>query len=419
MKRTFKKSLHFVNTGIAVVALSSCGTGPLSGESGKDTEKATGSTNGKENSQTGTGDINAPLVQQDEVVLGESINSQVEEAVASAVEELDLDSSSSALALTDYGFNLDKENSEKSKGKGIAGNSANKENETKNDMVRFRECVEDGNKAVVTMKHSFSHERNFERQKLKGITKSSFLQERTRSWSKEGAAVKCSPNKKSAAIAWTDLKGYDLAVSFKGEKSHEQTLTQLKKNVTMTHSQSRSNTGTRGIKWIDVVKDETNITLTKQVTNSSERKMSATNKKGETKSWESSVATVEGAPLMITVVRDAKTNELKTRTIKSGSIAGTAKDGTKIETKFENVVYERESRCNAVSGKLTGSISAKDATTPSVTFTVTFSGEEPSVEFSDGKTYELNIDGCEFEEEGAKVTEASKKDDVKDPGISK
>lgn len=410
MKTKSIYSLSLIHTGLAITVLSSCGTQANRDKKGND--GATSGGSGKEIGTTDTGDVNAPLVQQDEAVLGESINSQVDEAISSAMEELDT-SSGASLALTDGGMSLFDSS------KGIGGNGAGKEKEVKNDVIRFRECTEEGAKAVVSFKNSFSHQRDFERKKLKGTTKTAFLLERTRTWSKEGGEVKCNANKKGANIAWNDLKGYELSVSFKGEKSGEQSVTQVVNNTTISRSHFRSNSGTRNIKWLTVTQDAETITLEKQVTNKSERKMSATNKKGESKAWESSLATVEGSPLMISIVRDAKTKDLKTRTIKSGSITAVAKDGTKIETKFDNVVYERGSRCNAVSGKLTGAVYAKDATSASVTYTVNFTGDEPTVEFSDGKSYELNIDGCEFEVEDSKVTEASKKDDVVDPGVKK
>ncbi len=392
MKTNFKKNLLIVPFGLALFVLPSCGTQDGTARDGvaaKD-PAATEKDKDKETSSTGTGSIDAPLVQQDEEVIGDSITAQVDDAISSAMEDLDSSTSASFALL-------------------------GKETNKKSEVNRFRDCVEEGNKAVVTLKHSFNHENEFERVKFKGYSKLSYLMERTRTWSKEGTAVKCDASKKRVNLAGADLKGYELAVALKSEKSDEQSLTKTTKKgeETIARKSSRSSQGTRNIKWTNVTNDQGKLTIEKQVSSSMERKLSATNKKGESKAWESTIKTGEGAPLVITLVRDSNTSALVSRTVKSGTVIGVAKDGTRVETKFDNVLYEKAKKCDATSGKITGAIYAKDATTPSVSYTITFTGSEPTVEFSDGKTYDLNLDGCEFAEEDAKVNEVSKKDDVK------
>jgi hypothetical protein len=390
MKKNFKKNLLVVPFGLALLVLPSCGSSDGTGREGAAAKNPAATDKDKETSSTGTGSIEAPLVQQDEEVIGESITGQVDEAISSAMEDLDASSSASFALL-------------------------GKEESKKNEVNRFRDCVEDGNKAVVTLKHSFNHENEFERVKFKGYSKLSFLMERTRTWSKEGTAVKCDSTKKRVNLAGADLKGYELAVAIKSEKTDDRSLTKTTKKgeETIARKSSRSSQGTRTVKWTNVANDQSKLTIDKQVTSSMERKMSATNKKGESKSWESTVKTGENAPLLITIIRDSKTSALISRTVKSGTVVGVAKDGTRVETKFDNVLYEKAKKCDATSGKITGAIYAKDATTPSVSYTITFTGSEPTVEFSDGKTYDLNLDGCEFAEDEAKVNEISKKDDIK------
>lgn len=337
----------------------------------EENKAATPSPTQSQNNPVGTNNATSTELVEDEELAGDSIAAQVDEAIAAVADE-DINSTTAAgLTLKD----VDKVKKE----------------------VRYRECVEENATAKVTIKKSITRSWSFEKLNRQGSSEYTNLTELMRVWSKDGGEVKCAADQKRADLPVEDMKGVALQATFKRQKSRTSSFTNVKKGVTKARSFKLSNEGTRSITWTDVTENDGVVTLTKTASQNLTRSLELLNKKGEAKLIEQSVATDPAAPLIIKVEKQQATGELISRTIVSGKKLATDKDGGRIETSFENVRYESGSGCYAVSGLIRGGVFAKDATEPTVTFTIDFSDEGKSIRFSDDKEIEYIADGCEFD----------------------
>jgi hypothetical protein len=308
---------------------------------------------------------------EDEDLAGDTVSAQVDEAIAAAAEEQSEGAAAAGLALTE---------ADKIK-----------------RVERYRNCTAADDKAVVEIKRAAERSWSFENALRQGSSEIKHLVEITRTWSRDEGEVGCAESGKHAALVRAEMKGVKLEASFKRQRSQLATITNLKKGVTRSRSAKFHAQGTRSITWADVSVADGTITLSKTITQQVTRTLEIVNKKGETKTFEQSVATDAAAPLQVVTVRDEAKGALVSRTIVSGKKIATGKDGGRIETSFDNVKYQPGKGCYAVSGKISGAIYAKDATEASLTFTIDFTTDTKSIAFSNGKDVEYVADGCEFD----------------------
>ncbi len=280
----------------------------------------------------------------------------------------------------------------------------------KNVHTRFRECNELEGKAVVNIKRSIERSFTIDRPAIAAETSFKLLDERTRTWALANGEAKCSENKKFAVVPWASLEGMTTAVVFSNEKSRESTLTNKKKNTTLTASHSIKSDGERTITWSNIA-SETSVLVQKSIVSKVSRELTIKKKDGKEKVMTSDVVISAENPLITIVEREKTSLDVVSRTIKSGKVIATGKDGGRVETTFDAVKYTNENKCMASSGKITGAIYAKDATEPSLTYEITFSGDTKSIVYSDGKEVEYSADGCVFDEP-AEVTEKDTKGEV-------
>ena len=268
---------------------------------------------------------------------------------------------------------------------------------------RYRTCKlsDDQKSAIVTVKRSVDRERTFSRLNRSGSSVLKLLMEKTRTWSKEGGSIACAADQKHADINRADLQGVSLVSTFNRQHLQSSTFENLKKGTSTKQSRKSTATGQKTIKWTAVKTDGNNLLLTKEVQSESTRSFESENKKGETKSFTTTVKTDASLPLVIQVERDKVSDKIVSHTIVSGKKVATQKSGGRIETVFSNVKYLPGDGCYATSGKIEGSIFAKDATTPSTTFVVEFSGDTKNIVMTkaDGSKSEVEYvaDGCDLE----------------------
>lgn len=351
-------------TVLAVAALSSILT-----SCGSDDTKKT------DNDATGDGDVGpaAALYAADETLAGENVTAQIDEGIASSVDEDEADAGASL---------------------GLAPRRANLAREA--EVIRFRECKEDSGKALVHVLRSLEISKTFEGPVRKSSLTVKGWRDVQRTWSRASGAVECAENNKHAALEKDAMEGVTLDSTFDRGRSMEGTVENKKKKTTVAASRKIQAKGTRHIEWTNVETNGDTLILEKTVATTAERTFEAANKKGQKKSFTQSVTTA--TPLSMKVERDAASLALKSREIIAGKLVATGKDGDRTETTFANVKYVAGQGCMAVSGKITGAIYAKDATEPKVTYEINFDGDTKSVVFSNGKEFDYSPDGCDLDE---------------------
>jgi hypothetical protein len=358
----------YVTTSL-ILTLMACGQ-----DEGKTTQSA--QSGGAPSGQTGVLDDAAKTISDDEQLAGENISNSVDDAITDVLEGAESrDSATDGFALT---------NSDK-----VAR------------LSRFRECKVEDQKAVVTVKRSVEREKTFGKFNRSGSSVLKQLIEKTRTWSKDGGAITCSPNGKHAQIARADLQGVTLVAKYNRDNLQSSTFENTKKNIKVTQSRKVKASGERTVKWVTVKTETDNLLLTKEVRSTASRTFESLNKKGETKSFETTVVTDQALPLIVVHERNKTTDKVISHTIVSGKKIATHKSGTRVETTFSNVKYVEGDGCYASSGKLDGAIYAKDATTASATFTIDFAGESKTIKMTkaDGSVVETDYvaDGCDFD----------------------
>lgn len=330
----------------------------------------------------------------DEQATSQSVAAEIDTGLSLALEENE-SSTSSSLALSD----LSLANSERT-----------------SEMSRYRACEKDAAKAVVTMRRSVLRDRSFENRVRSFSNKFEAYSERERTWSRADGGVDCAADGKRADLSFQTLKGVTLDATFKDQRSRSTTLENKRTGKSTTVAFKFENTGTRHVEWQDVTEGDGIYTVTKEASHSGARTIELTKKDGTKKTFTATVKSVADAPFVILVERDKTTLAAKTRTIKSGTLATTHKDGTRVETIFTNVKYDLASddKCLAVSGVISGSVFKKDATVASATFKITF-GESTKLVFGDGTELEYVPQGCELDDPEDQATEASTAEAVKAP----
>jgi hypothetical protein len=225
--------------------------------------------------------------------------------------------------------------------------------------------------------------------------------EKTRTWSKEGGAISCAANGKHAQIVRADLQGVTLVAKYTRENLQSSAFENTRKNIKIEQRRKLKATGERTVKWTSVKTESSNLLLTKEIRSTATRSFESLNKKGEAKSFETTVVTDPNQPMIIVHERNRSTDKVISHTILSGKKIATHKSGTRVETSFSNVKYADGDGCYASSGKIEGAIFAKDATQASATFVVDFSSDTKTVKLTkaDGTVSEAEYvaDGCDFD----------------------
>ena len=240
------------------------------------------------------------------------------------------------------------------------------------NLTRSCEIKSDGS-AVVTISSEMERKRSIDRKKMSAEGVDMGPGKLVRTWKKEGATLECSKNGKHAAIDWANIQGVNADVEIERSRSRTMTLTNKKTNVTLSTSSSFSLKAKRSISWLEVTKTDSQIIRKKSITSTATRAMSYKNKAGETKSLEVSVATKEGAPLIVEIVRKiAAPHELVTKTIVSGTTESALKDGSKISSTYDNLKFDFDSKSCAVysGGFSTSFLDSAGKETKKVTCTV-------------------------------------------------
>jgi hypothetical protein len=207
-----------------------------------------------------------------------------------------------------------------------------------------------------------------------------------------GDAATCRTTKAIAKVNWKNADGLTFQTEFKSSVKKSTSLVTVKGNTIQGTSKTFEKQGHRSIIWSGVALKDSEATFTQTIESKIEHAMSVENSKKESVKVESSSEISKENPLIVSIVRDTRSEPWKTKTLRSGKISSIHKDGSKLETTFENVVYDYSDRCIPSSGTISGRIfNPEDLKNPTQTFTVTFvAGIDAVVKFSSGE--EMNYE---------------------------
>ncbi len=249
-----------------------------------------------------------------------------------------------------------------------------------------RKCTEQDSKALVTINidKSISWERTLPRFTINAS--STIENEISRTWMKEGSDVACTANGKFAAIDFeSDLSGYQLDVTIDRSAARKLERLNLKTQEKITRSLASSVTGTRQVQWLSQsALADGSISRSKSLSFTTERSDSFEAKDGIVKDLKLSIATLEAAPLQVTVIWDklSKGRQLLSKEIESGTIKASRQGGGSIETSFNKMLMKFTSTsCELVSGTLEAKIYVEGESPPAKIYQLT--AEEGTVTVKD------------------------------------
>ncbi len=325
--------------------------------------------------------VGSPAAALDEEILGEEVGAQVDDAVTALADDAEQDDG--GMSLSELALEI--------------------------EAKRWRDCQEDGGKAVIAMRRGIELSREFELKYRRGTASFRNVFEKTRTWAKADAWLACAENGKQVALTLEEMQGVTLDVSFRHERSRSLHVENTKTGKVQDRATTKLVSGTHHAQWGQVSTEGGFITLEKTVSLEAERKLTAQGKDGQSKEVVRTVKTDAAAPLAITVKRDSQSGEIVERRIKSGKLVATGKDGGRLETVFTEVVYVRDAGCVAASGKIEGSIYAPGATEITLGFVVNLG--EGKITYTDGREVDYASQGCDLDEP-TELTEAATKDEV-------
>jgi hypothetical protein len=297
-------------------------------------------------------------------LVSETLALSDEEVASEATEMLDDASSSAELAGTD-------DQLESSSSEGVALNLAAAGSLRMGDYSRVCEEVE--NTAKVTIDRDLSRSRFAVGPNRAGRSANTFSENIVRIWSKEGGDVNCSQDKKYAAVSKKDLDGLKLDITF----SRERSVVAAGKNrggEGAKVSSSKSVQGTRSVSFEmePIADDALEFSRKAIITSSSTRNFTHVKKDGSEKQLQAKISTEQ--PLVVSALFDAKSLELKERTIESGKTINVGAAGRTISTEYKSVRFVRGDGClMPVSGSVEGLVKKEGQENKS--FTIEFQGE--------------------------------------------
>jgi hypothetical protein len=340
----------------------------------------------QENSPDDPEDPTAADLAADAETSGEIVTAQVDEAISIATDSAE-NSPNLSLALAADNTPVD--------------DGDNEASDPSISLTRTRKCVtsETDGTATVTISTAFSGDLNGESGRWTWTHNWKRYITETRIWSKSGERIGCTADERFAAVPVKDMTGVNLKVSLEGSHSSQSTRSNATRGISQNRSLSNSVIGTREFNIDSVDRDASeNYLINKTVITKVDRIFKSKRFNGDTKNFAISVATKDDAPLKVTVEREGQKLGWLSRTIKSGTIITSLKNGGSVEASFKDVRYEnRQAKlvCDAVSGEISGVLRDAEGNQTS-TFTIDFGDDERTITFSDGKSTDYEGGDCEL-----------------------
>lgn len=277
------------------------------------------------------------------------------------------------------------------------------------DSTFTKTCeVKDG-AAVVTIHSDFSWDKVIENLKKRLHEVFSGKGDQTRTWTKVDAsgapvAMECNTNGRTAKIDWKNVAGLKLSLVFERARARLWEMTNKKTNVTTSFSHSFSAIGSRLVVWDSQIAkpdDATSIVRHKTITSTAKRTLQTKKKDGTATQMNFEIATKDGSPLSIEVVRKAVDLSLVSKTIQSGVLVAKNGGEGRVETSFDTVKISFASgECQVLSGSIITKIFADNSDNAVKTYKLTIDGGDYSlvdVATGDEKT-DFDLPGCDPED---------------------
>lgn len=247
-----------------------------------------------------------------------------------------------------------------------------------NAQATGRTCVENDTGVVVTRSSDTSGKGSVIFGTASFNTEFKYTGSLTHTWVKgKGSKMTCTSASGIAKIDFStadNIDGAKLTADVDRKASLTATGSNSKTNQTHSFNSDITVKGKRTVAWgrpsleatTNVVTAE--MTLTSNVT----RTISGKNLRGEVINLNVNSEIKEQTPMVVATSRSALTGTWTTKTVKSGTLVSTNNsDGSRIESKFENVIYIKGS-CLPSSGKITRQAFAKGGTEAKASAIITF-----------------------------------------------
>jgi hypothetical protein len=220
---------------------------------------------------------------------------------------------------------------------------------------------------------------------ITNVFSSTQTKSRTAVWSSESSALACNPLEKLLAVDFRDVKDLSLALEFSREETFSIKLKNALKPLRSGYFKAQ---GVRNLSWEKV--DPTSKTVrTLRTTISSDvaRDMILSTAANSNKTVSSQVTIKEGEPLSVLTDFSRQSGAWETRTIESGTVLATQKDGSVLESTYDNVTFLADIGCQAQSGSIAGKLfDPSDLTRPYLTYSVLFTAVGATISLSNGKS---------------------------------
>ena len=228
------------------------------------------------------------------------------------------------------------------------------------DVTRTASCELSGESAVQTLIRTMTKTMEKDGPRMTMVHTLKGEDSKIRTFSQPGVQLACNGEQKVPEIDWSkDVAGITMSAQIKRAMTHTITTTKLANGDVREFIRTSSAEGTRTHKWLSAVKDAaaSTITVEKEVTSSMTLIRNVTNRNGAEETIQMTLATKDGSPLKIQMVRDSENWDLKSRTIQSGTLVAARLGDGRIESAFKDLLITfAEEECSLVSGEVTATI---------------------------------------------------------------
>lgn len=258
--------------------------------------------------------------------------------------------------------------------------------EPENNSTWTRTCEEEDKTAKVSLTGSIDKSFTKSTQRIEFTRSMTGEHNATRVWSypDSDTAVTCAEGGKFAKIDWSaDITGLQLDATFKRSREISATHKVLATDRTRTAKLSFSAEGTREIKWTSqsLSDDGTVLTRTKEIASSTARTHVKENSKGANKEISFTVATKDGANLVVEDARATETLQRQSQKIVSGTLVVSRAGDGRVESAFDNLLMDFSSAatCNIKSGTVTTTFYGEGSDDASSSYKIEFVGGDATV----------------------------------------
>jgi hypothetical protein len=221
-----------------------------------------------------------------------------------------------------------------------------------------------------------------------GKIEGTFTHKDTRIWTAAGESpLPCHETDHHVVVGFDNLEGVKLDVTFDRMRQLNRSVFNVRTQVQTERSNNISAKGLISAEFLSVEKDEEKSihVITRSVGIQAERTRVVSGSGIDEISEFKNIKTIDEKPILVRVERDSSSLEWISKTIESGKIRSeNSARGYALELAYENLKFNKDKPCTAISGKVTGSRFTLGENTPSETFSISIENGEATLIKSNG-----------------------------------